>query len=183
MKKVVLFVLITAYLITFAVNKTLYKTVGFDYDSTLAFSMPTFAAERKESPSERMNWELINGRLLEVEKQKRVAWLVPFFKCFGLTPIVITSRPEIKGDLFRAHVFQTYGVKPEDVYMTKEKSAVLKKCHTVLFFGDSDGDITEAQKAGVRAIRVKRSADDPYKENYNPGHYGEWVLPFSDGHN
>ncbi len=180
MKKAVGFILMIAYLITFITNKTLNKTVGFDYDFTLAFSIPTFAAEKKEEPSERMDWELINGRLLDVEKKKRVAGLVPFFKCFGLTPIVITGRPEVKGDIFRAHVFQAYGVKPDDVYMTRETAAVLKKRHTVLFFGDSDGDITEAQKADVRAIRVKRSAEEGV-ENYRPGHFGEWVLPFSDG--
>ena len=120
MKKVVASVLVLAYLIVFAANKTLDKTVGFDYDLTLAYSTPTFLAEKEEEPSERMDWGLINGRLLEVEKKKRVAWLVPVFKCFGFTPIVITARPDIEGDLFRAHVYQVYGVKPENVYMTKE---------------------------------------------------------------
>ena len=182
MKSLVVIVLVLAYLVGFAANKVLDRTVGYDYDSTLAFSTPTFLAEKKEDPSDRMNWELINGRLLSAEKKKWVAMTVPVAKFLGFTPIVITSRPEIRGDLFRAHVQRTYGIKPEDVFMTKEKSAVLIDQHTVIFFGDSDGDITEAKLAGARAIRVKRSADDLYKENYHPGEYGEFVLPFSERH-
>lgn len=182
MKKVLFFVLLTAYGIAFAANKTLEKTVGYDYDSTLAFSTPTFLAAREEDPSDRINWELVNGRLLKLEKKKHVALTVPFFKLLGYTPIVITSRNETKGDVFRAHVERVYGIKAEDVYMTREKAVHLKERKCVLFFGDSDGDITEAKKAEVRAVRVKRSADDFYKSHYHPGDYGEFVLPFSDRH-
>lgn len=182
MKKVILFILIFAYLIAFAAHKVLDKTVGYDYDSTLAFSTPTFLAEKTEEPSPRLDWELINGRLLQLEKKKWISMTVPAAKFIGLTPIVITSRPEVKGEIFRAHVARTYGIKSEDVYMTKEKAAVLKDRHAVIFFGDSNSDITEAQKAGVRAVRVKRSGDDFYKGNYDPGDYGEFVLPFSDRH-
>lgn len=182
MKKVVLIVVGVAYIIAFIANKTFEKTVGFDFDATLAFSTPTFLAEKAEEPSPRLDWQLINGRLLQHEKKKRVAVLVTVFKFLGLTPIVITARPDIKGEVFRSHVSKTYKVKPEDIYMTKEKAHVLQERKTVLFFGDSDADILEAQKAGVRAVRVKRSADDLYKDNYNPGKYGEFVLPFSDGH-
>ncbi len=182
MKKVLVVVLVMAYLIAFAANKTLEKTIGFDYDSTLAFSTPTFLAEKREDPSEHLDWDLINSRLLSFEKKKRVAALVTVTRIFGYTPIVVTARPEVKGDQFRIHVSRQYGVKPEDIYMTKEKSLVLKERNTVLFIGDSDGDITEAHKAGIRAIRIKRSADDQYKDHYHPGQYGEWVLPFSEAH-
>jgi len=182
LKKLFFFILLIAYVIAFAANKLLDKSVGFDYDMTLAYSRPTFEAEKKEEPSERIDWTLVNGRLLSAEKRKRAAWLVPLSKIFGYTPIVVTARPEIKGALFRAHVQRVYGIKPEDVYMTRDKSAVLAKRNVTVFFGDSDGDITEAQEAGIRAIRIRRADDDPYKENYNPGKYGEFVLPFSADH-
>lgn len=182
MKKLVLVLILMAYGVSFLANKTMEKTVGFDFDSTLAFTLPSFMAEKAEEPSERLDWELLNGRLLQLEKKKRVAWLVPLFKFFGYTPIVISARPEIKGEVFRTHVQRNYGITPEDVYMTKERATVLKRRNVVIFFGDSDGDITEAQRAGIIAVRVKRSADESHRDHYNPGRYGEFILPFSEGH-
>ncbi|MBI4179582.1 hypothetical protein HY522_09200 [bacterium] len=182
MKRVAGFLIVLAYLIAFAANKVLDKTIGYDYDMTLAFSTPTFLAEREEDPDDRIAWHLVNGRLLDLEKKKHLSWTVPITRFFGYTPIVVTARPDIKAELFRAHVHRAYGIKPEDVYMTKRKAAILKERNTVLFFGDSDGDILDAREAGVRAIRIKRSKDDPYRGNYNPGKYGEFILPFSDAH-
>lgn len=182
MKKIIIVVLAVAYLINFAINKSLDKTVGYDYDSTLSFSTPTFMAEKEEDPARRMDWELINGRLLPLEKKKYVAWTVPVFKFLGYTPIVVTTRPNVKAEQFAMHVYRHYGIQIEDVYMTRDKAAVLKARRTVIFFGDSDGDITEAMEAGVIPVRVRRSDDDMYKENYNVGQYGEWVLPLSAGH-
>ncbi len=182
MKKIIFFLMVLVFLIFFGTNKMTEKTVGFDYDSTLSFSTPNFKAERTEDPADRLAWDLINGRLLSLEKRKHIAWLVSLSKLLGYTPIVITARNEVNGDLFRTHVQRTYGVKSEDVYMTKEKAQVLKDRHTIVFFGDSDGDITEAQKAGVTGIRVKRSEDDEYKEHYHPGQYGEFILPLSAAH-
>lgn len=182
MKRVVLFLLLLAYIIGFAANKWLEKTIGYDYDSTLAFSTPAFLAEKEQEPSDRLDWDLINGPFLNLEKKKHISWTIPMARIFGYTPIVITARPEVRADLFKAHVQKIYGIKPKDIYMTKEKANILKQRNAVLFFGDSDGDITEAQKAGVLAIRVKRSEDDQYKENYHPGQYGEFVMPFSAGH-
>jgi acid phosphatase (class B) len=182
MKKLIFLALIGAGVVLYGYNRMTEKTIGFDYDSTISFSTPTFLAEQVEDPQPRLAWELINGRLLDLEKKKRVAGFISLARFFGYTPIVITARPEIRGDLFRAHASRSYGVKPEDIYMTKEKATVLRDRHTVIFFGDSDGDITEAQKAGVFAVRVTRSQDDQYKDNYNPGRFGEFILPFSSAH-
>ena len=50
----------------------------------------------------------------------------------------------------------------------------------ILYFGDSDSDITEARRARVMALRVRRNPKSSYWEDYNPGTLRELILPFSE---
>lgn len=177
-------VVLALYVAFFAFNHATGRTVGYDFDSTLSFSTPSFIEEekRRADGENDFNWNLINGELVGLEKPKVISRYVWVFRALGYTPIIITARPEIKRDEFVAHVSTRYGFAPGDIYMTNEKNRILKERKTVIFFGDSNSDITAAQEAGCIAIRILRSADDQYKKSYDPGKYGEFILPFSEAH-
>ena len=49
-----------------------------------------------------------------------------------------------------------------------------------LYYGDSDTDVTEAQEAGIRVVRILRAAITTDNRTVNVGGYGEEVLVGSD---
>ncbi|MDG6896755.1 acid phosphatase AphA [Actinobacillus delphinicola] len=63
---------------------------------------------------------------------------------------------------------------PRDGYKF-DKTYYLKKVGSSLHYGDSDVDILAAREAGIRGIRVQRSASSTNPQNLNGG-YGEEVV-------
>ena len=61
-----------------------------------------------------------------------------------------------------------------------QKHVYLGQSNYLLYFGDADSDVTEGRKARVFTIRVRRSPSSSYKDDYNPGMFREWVIPFSE---
>jgi acid phosphatase class B len=174
-------VLVTVVCIYFAIFTSVNLAdlrVGFDYDDTLMFSTPAFraASATSERPFSPAFWKVVN-QSFQVEKVK----LVPMSgavlaKVLGFDVVIITARPDYGGSQLRDH----WKWLAKEFYFEKDKSSILEKGRFIVFFGDSDSDITEAREAKVRAIRVKRSPESDYKDKYNPGCYDEFILPFSE---
>ncbi len=154
--------------------------VGFDYDDTISFSTPAFeqafnSQNQGIKPFSPEFWKIVNTNYkLEEAKTGVIFWAI-LTKMLGFDVVFITARQPIEADALVA----SWDWLDDGFYFEKEKARIMNKYHYIAFVGDSDSDIEEARKANVWAIRARRSPRSSYKENYSPGKYGEWVLPFS----
>lgn len=156
--------------------------VAFDYDDTLVFSTPAFAKALSGSaqPFSPEFWGIVNNSY-ELERLKIIgsglAWM---FRLFGFRVAIISARPAHQSE---ALAKEWRKLAPKGFIFAGDrgkKHAYLQNGRYVLFFGDSDSDISEARKAGVVGVRIKRSSKSSYKEDYHPGTLGEWVIPLSE---
>lgn len=175
-------VVVALYAATVIVNVSLGVRLGFDLDDTLMFTTPSFVEAVKvaeqngyESFKSPEFWKEVNDRFDLGEYKKTVLSIALLGKVFGIKVVVITARP----DYFTERVKEGLRWLTDEVYFTEAKAEIMSRGRYLCFFGDSDSDITEANEAGVPAIRVKRSEKSSYKAKYHPGKYGEFVLPFS----
>lgn len=60
------------------------------------------------------------------------------------------------------------------------KTQFLKAHHVKIYYGDSDGDMTQAMAVNARPIRILRAANTTYKPMPENGKYGEEVVIDSD---
>lgn len=155
--------------------------IGFDYDDTLSFSTPAyekaFQAEREKGikPFSPEFWQIVNENYsLDEPRWGAVGWAV-LAKAVGFDIVIITARLPLGGEALVEHWEWLH----DGFFFTKDKSGIMNKKRFVAFIGDSDSDIEECRKSGVVAIRARRSPKSSYKENYSPGKYGEWILPFT----
>jgi len=155
--------------------------VAFDYDDTLVFSTPAFqkAFASGAQPFSPQFWTVVNTAY-DLEQRKplpfALAWI---FRLFGFRVTILTPRPDHGGEALKKEWRYLTG----DFFFTSgsdTKHKYLEEGHYVLYFGDSDSDITEGRKARVLTLRIKRSPKSTYRENYNPGTLRELVIPFTE---
>ena len=93
---------------------------------------------------------------------------------------VVVDRPSTDGEALRK---EWRRLTPKTLfYFTGDrgdKKSFLEKKNFIMFFGDGDSGIMESRKAGVYAVRIKRSSRSYKKEDYHPGTLGELVIPLS----
>jgi acid phosphatase (class B) len=160
------------------------EAAGFDLDDTLLFSSPAFDYARGTGvrPYSEAFWKIVNtsdeGRS---KVKKKTLELLKTHQKKGDRIYVITSRKPFGGETVKRFVEKTFGIPEENFYFeTKGKAGRMRALGLSVFYGDSDSDITAAQEAGVRALRIRRSARSSYKRKYNPGKYGEEIVEGSD---
>lgn len=156
--------------------------VAFDYDDTLVQSSASFnrAFANTTQPFTTQFWSIVNNSY-ELEKPKFIALSLAWaFRLFGFKVAIITDRPAIDGDALKK---EWRRLAPRSFYFAgsdENKHLHLQGGNYVLYFGDRDSDISQARKAKVYAVRVKRHPKSTYKEAYHPGTLGEPVIPLSE---
>lgn len=157
--------------------------VAFDYDDTLVFSTPAFTRGFTDTaqPYTPQFWSIVN-RSYDLEKPKIMTWgLAWLFRVFGFKVTILTNRPATDGEALQKEWRKL--VTRNNFVFTGDKAkthAYLQGGNYLLYFGDGDADISEAQKAKVFPVRILRSKKSTTKDDYHPGTLGEFVLPFSD---
>ena len=157
--------------------------VGFDVDDTLLFSSPAFNIAKKSGYSEYSEewWTIVNKSDEGNSIVKKVAEkILNEHKAKGDQIFAITARDGTGGDVLRDFLNKTFGIKKENTYFSNRKAELIKKFNISIYYGDSDSDITAAQEAGVKGIRILRSPKSSYKGKYNPGKFGEEIIPNSE---
>jgi acid phosphatase (class B) len=156
------------------------KRVGFDIDDTLLFSTPAFQKgyESDARPYSKAFWKVVNasdrGNSIPKKKVRRV---VKEYLKKGVKVYAITARKPHGGAKLKKFIHEVFGIPEENIYfepVSKVKRILDLKLDA--FYGDSDSDMEAALAAGIKAIRVERSAKSSYKKKYHPGKYGEPVL-------
>ncbi|MCX5790411.1 MAG: hypothetical protein NTX64_18185 [Elusimicrobia bacterium] len=116
----------------------------------------------------------------DLEEPKLIPYALAWaFRVFGFRITILANRPEVNGAPLRKEWRHLAG---RFVFAGAPGSmhAALKDGNYVIFFGDSDTDITEGRLAKVYSIRVRRSRKSSHKEDYHPGSLGELVIPYSE---
>lgn len=170
----------------FAANTALDSKVGFDFDDTIAFSSPSFRAAEEKFGEEAMRpkhrdffafWSELNGKPERDLPKPLTLWLARGARLLGCDVVIITARMGVGREPFVAHWKDRF----DEIYFVKDKTRILERDRYLAFFGDSDADIAKAKKAGVMGVRIQRHPKSSNTYGYEPGRYGEWVVPGSEG--
>ncbi|MDO8734799.1 MAG: HAD family acid phosphatase [Elusimicrobiota bacterium] len=157
--------------------------VGFDVDDTLLFSSPAFNIANKSEYSEYSEewWAIVNKSDEGNSIVKKVAEkILNEHKAKGDGIFAITARDNAGSNVLKGYLNKTFGIKKENVFCTNRKAEKIRELNIKIFYGDSDSDITAAQEAGAKGIRILRSSKSSYKGKYHPGEFGEEIIPNSE---
>ena len=127
--------------------------VGFDIDDTVLFSSPGFYRGQLEFSPGKQDY-LKNPQFWEKMNNGWDEFSMP---------------KEVAKSLIAMHL-----KRGDSIYFVTGRS------ETKIFYGDSDNDITAAQAAGARGIRVLRASNSSYKPLPQAGAYGEEVVVNSE---
>ncbi|QGN76321.1 acid phosphatase AphA [Piscirickettsia salmonis] len=169
--------------------------VGFDIDDTVLFSSPGFYRGKQEFSPNSMAylhnpkfWQKVNNGWdkFSIPKQSAIKLMSMHLKR-GDHIYFITGRPKTKTETVTAilqHDFNIPKAKMHAVIFAGPKHGAkapyIKKLNIKLYYGDSDGDITDARRAGAEGIRVLRPLNSTNKPMPYNGRFGEKVIVNSD---
>lgn len=178
--------ILVLWLFVFAFDTALDAKVGFDFDDTVCFSSPSFRAAQEQygwramregDTNYRAFWTEVNAHPERDVPKPVTLGLARAAKLLGCDPVIITARSAYGREPF---IRFWQGTFPE-IYFTRDKARIMRNDLYLVFFGDSDDDISGARSAGVAGVRILRSPASHYRANYHPGSLGEWVVPMSEG--
>lgn len=161
--------------------------VGFDIDDTVLFSSPCFYyGQQKYSPGSEgylrnpKFWQEINAGCDQYSVPKQAARaVIELHKQRGDTIYFITGRPATQDEQLTAILRRTFGISQmQPVVFTSgpEKTRFIHDRGLTVYYGDADSDITSAQAAGARPVRIMRAANSTYQPLPVNGALGEEVL-------
>ncbi|MFV0576841.1 MAG: acid phosphatase AphA [Vibrio sp.] len=165
--------------------------VGFDIDDTVLFSTPVFYRGQQEfSPGEygyldnQKFWDKANCGWDAFSSPKEIAAkLIAMHQKRGDSIYFITGRPGSDCDFTTKYLQKLFNIKDmNDVIFANTskteytKTPFIKEKNIKIYYGDADGDIISARKAGAEGIRVIRAANSSNRPIPKNGIYGERVL-------
>lgn len=175
------FALMSIWGLIFSIVTISRLRVAFDYDDTLVFSTPAYSKAFSSGaiPFSPQFWEVVNNSY-ELDSRKPLPYVLAWtLRIFGFKVAIVTQRPDYGGTALKK---EWRYLANEFIFTngSEQKHQALMKGNTVLFFGDSDSDVSEGRKAKVLTLRIKRSPKSAYTEDYHPGSMGELVIPMTD---
>lgn len=173
--------LVATWAVLFAVFTLMGLRAGFEYDDGLRYTSPAYQAAQKSAaaPFSEDFWSKVNGDS-KLERTKPAVWLSAwFFKAFGFKIDIFCQRSPAGSEGlvrdWRSLADMFYFTPDED-----QKYQLLEKARYAVYFAASDGGIIQARKAGVWAVRVRKSDKSVLPGEYNPRKFKEPVLPLSE---
>lgn len=157
---------------------------GFDIDDTVLFSSPGFyygqtnhdvpgGSNKYVSPeslwTSKAFWADMNGQFDKFSQPKASgSALIQMHKQRNDTIVFITARDSSAVSIVPQILMQCFKLKKADVIFTNgnSKTPLITQKQVKIYYGDSDSDITAAQKAKARPTRVLRSPLSTNKTSY-----------------
>lgn len=173
--------LAATWAVFFSVFTLLGVRAGYEYDDGLRYTTPAYQAAQKAkaAPFSADFWTMVNGDH-KLERTKPVVWLSAwFFRAFGFKIDIFCQRGSGGSEgLVREWrpLADAFHFTPDE----DQKYQLLEKGRYAVYFAASDGGIIQARKAGVWAVRVRKSAKSALQHEYNPRKFKEPVLPISE---
>lgn len=162
------------------------QAVGFDFDDTLAYSSPAFdrGFDQAQEPFSPEFWKVVNASDENVSCLKpTVVNILEQHQDAGHQIYVITARQGHGGDAWKQYVSETFSIPKENAYFEPNgKTQRIRELGIDIYYGDSNSDITAAQQAGIKPIRIQRSSESNYQAKYNPGKYDEEIVENTASH-
>lgn len=156
---------------------------AFTYDDTLVASMPAYEKAAGASATQAKGpeyWKIVNNAY-DLESPKLLPYAIAcVLRGFGFRILIVAERGASGGDALKKewrHLAPrgfVFAPNPDDLHLH------LADGRYVIFFGTSDRELHEAKNAGIYAVRVKRGKKFVGTGEYNPGQFGEVVLPLSE---
>ena len=97
--------------------------------------------------------------------------------------VFVTGRPSVRGEALEAKLRADFGSDAVSVAFSEmgPKDEILRRSGVVLYYGDSDGDMADAARAGASPVRILRSAYSSNPGRTSVGDRGEcFVIEDSD---
>lgn len=171
--------------------------VGFDVDDTVLFSSPGFYYAMHNRDGERggnkygedpwsseLFWYEMNAVLDGFSLPKEIARkLIALHRSRGDNIWFITARLESENETLTDLLNRTFDIpgNPPVIFSGETpKTHFINQQRIQLYYGDSDTDITEAQDAGIRVVRILRANISIDNRPVKVGGFGEEVLLGSD---
>jgi acid phosphatase (class B) len=154
------------------------KKVGFDIDDTLISADKNFFQIMQKAKFRTPKfWAGVNGNDQGNSTIKQSVFkILKQHRDLGHEIYAITARQPHNPKPLRAFIEKTFGIPAQSVFLEPKKTGKIKELELDIFYGDADSDMTAAQEAGIKAVRVLRSPRANYRGKYHPGHYGEPIL-------
>ena len=175
--------------------------VGFDIDQTMLFTSPgvfyyisTHCPEDYKKCHDSLEyWKFRNTVADKYNLPKLSAKaLIRMHQDRGDNIFFITGRPSTPKENVTEILQKEFGIEKMNpvIFVAvmgaedfgQHKSEHITKHNIRIYYGDSDGDMLQARKAGIRGIRVLRAlnARDPAQGKVCAGCFGEEVMMGSD---
>ncbi len=173
--------LVATWAVFFSVFTLMGLHVGFEYDDGLVFSTPAFQSARdsRTEPESQDYWNAVN-RAYRLERVKPAPWLTAwFFRIFGFKVDILCLRGPAGAD----SLIQSWKPLADTFFFAADenrKYEFLEHKPVILYFAASDADIIQARKAGVAAVRIRKSSKSTLSSEYTPRKFKEPVLPLSE---
>lgn len=173
--------LVAIWAVFFSVFTLTGLRIGFEYDDGLSFSTPAFQTAQKDGAEilSPRYWTAVNSNY-RLEHTKPAVWLSAwFFKVLGFKIDIFCQRDPAGSDSLERNwkplADNFHFVADED-----QKYQLLEKNPFSAYFASSDAGIIQARKAGVAAVRIRKSKKSILSYEFNPRKFGEPVLPLSE---
>ena len=156
--------------------------VAFTYDDALVHSAASFekAAGKVQQLRGPEYWKIVNNSY-DLESPKLLPYaLACVFRAFGFRVLILAERGSTDGEALKK---EWRHLAPRGFIYVADSTDVhlhLQDGRYALFFSDGDRELLEAKKAGVYAVRIRRDSKAVRADEYNPGRFGEPVLPLSE---
>ncbi|HCE97139.1 MAG: hypothetical protein A2X34_05345 [Elusimicrobia bacterium GWC2_51_8] len=174
-----------AWGVLFSVITLISFKVGFEYDDGLVFSTPAFKAASaapvvtKSGKADADYWNAIN-RAYKLEHIKPIPWLTAwFFKIFGFKVEIFCTR-DAAGSESLQNSWRVLADYFHFIADENKKYELLEQSRFIFYFTPSDEGVIQAKKADVTPIRIYKNKKSLNTCLYNPGKFGERMLPLSE---
>ena len=194
-----------AWGVLFSVITLISFKVGFEYDDGLVFSTPAFKAASaapvvtksgkadsdpallpdafqgrwQNGGADADYWNAIN-RAYKLEHIKPIPWLTAwFFKIFGFKVEIFCTR-DAAGSESLQNSWRVLADYFHFIADENKKYELLEQSRFIFYFTPSDEGVIQAKKADVTPIRIYKNKKSLNTCLYNPGKFGERMLPLSE---
>ena len=172
--------IVCLWALCFSINTIMKNSIAVEYDGGIADSSKSWAAVIKEGPAKHSKeyWHKLNAMSEKDKKKPLPALACLMAKICGIKVYLLCDRTEESSET----IVRTWKRLASEIHFTpdpNDRYEFLEKHKPLLYAASSDENIIQAVKAEVMPIRIKRKEKSSLPGNYNPGKYGEKIIPFS----
>jgi len=172
--------LVFLWALAYSINTIMKNSIAIEYDGGIADSTKSWQAMEKESikKNSKEYWAKINAFGENDQAKPIPALLCAAAKSVGIKIYVLCDRENENTENLK----KTWQRLATGIYFTpapNDRYVFLEQHKPLAYAASSDENIIQSVKAEILPVRIKRSKKTKLPGNYNPGKFGEKIIPFS----